>query len=100
MEKIKPFVTEYNREPEQAEYIGVIEDYCNQIHKLNPPFITYPITQSPPTCWYNLIDALALEACKKQKEGNKTIELNAYRRENMFFIIIKNSFDGTLTKIG
>lgn len=40
----------------------------------------------------------ALEACKRQKEGNKTIELNAYRRENMFFIVIKNSFDGTLAR--
>lgn len=40
----------------------------------------------------------ALEACKKQKEGRKTIELNAYRRENMFFIIIKNSFDGAITR--
>ena len=40
----------------------------------------------------------ALEACKRQKDGKKTIELNAYQRENMFFIIIKNSFDGTLTR--
>lgn len=40
----------------------------------------------------------ALEACKRQKEGKRTIELNAYQRENMFFIIIKNSFDGTLTR--
>ena len=40
----------------------------------------------------------ALEACKRQKEGNKTIELNAYRRENMFFIVIKNSFDGILAR--
>ncbi len=40
----------------------------------------------------------ALEACQRQKEGKKFIELTAYRRENMFFIIIKNSFDGTLTR--
>lgn len=40
----------------------------------------------------------ALEACKRQNDGKKTIELNAYCRENMFFIIIKNSFDGTLTR--
>lgn len=40
----------------------------------------------------------ALEACKRQKEGNKTIELNAYQCENMFFIVIKNSFDGTLAR--
>lgn len=40
----------------------------------------------------------ALEACRKQKEEKKIIELNAYRRENMFFIIIKNSFDGTLNR--
>lgn len=40
----------------------------------------------------------ALEACRRQKEGRKFIELNAYRRENMFFIIIKNSFDGTLAR--
>ena len=35
---------------------------------------------------------------KRQKEGKKIIELNAYRRENMFFIIIKNSFDGNLAQ--
>lgn len=40
----------------------------------------------------------ASEACRKQKEGKKTIELNAYRCENMSFIIIKNSFDGTLNR--
>lgn len=40
----------------------------------------------------------ALEACRRQKEGRKTIELNAYRRENMFFIIVKNSFDGVLAR--
>lgn len=36
----------------------------------------------------------AVEACRAQKSGKKTIELTAYRRGNMFFIIIKNSFDG------
>lgn len=40
----------------------------------------------------------AIEACNRQKEGRKTIVLNAYRRENMFFIIIRNSFDGILTR--
>lgn len=40
----------------------------------------------------------ALEACKRQKEGKKMIELHAYRRDNMFFIIMKNSFDGTLAR--
>lgn len=40
----------------------------------------------------------AVQACKRQKEGKKTIVLNAYRRENMFFIIIKNSFDGVVIK--
>lgn len=40
----------------------------------------------------------AWEACKRQKEGKKTIVLNAYRRENMFFIIVKNSFDGTIMR--
>lgn len=40
----------------------------------------------------------ALEACRRQTEGKKYIALNAYRRENMFFIIIKNSFDGILAK--
>lgn len=33
--KIKPFVMEYNREPEQAKYIEVIEDYCVQIHTID-----------------------------------------------------------------
>lgn len=40
----------------------------------------------------------AVEACKKQKEGKKFIELTAYQRQNMFLIIIKNSFDGTVIK--
>ena len=40
----------------------------------------------------------ALEACKRQKEGKKFMELKAYRRENMFFIILKNSFDGSLNR--
>lgn len=40
----------------------------------------------------------AIEACKRQREGKRSIELEAYRRENMFFIIIKNSFDGALTR--
>lgn len=40
----------------------------------------------------------AMEACRRQKEGKRFIELTAYRRENMFFIMIKNSFDGTLKK--
>lgn len=40
----------------------------------------------------------AVEACNRQKEGKKFIKLTAYRRENMFFIIMKNSFDGTLMR--
>lgn len=40
----------------------------------------------------------ALEACRRQKEGRKFIELSAYRRQNMFFIIVKNSFDGKLVR--
>lgn len=40
----------------------------------------------------------ALEACKRQKEGQKFMELKAYRRENMFFIILRNSFDGSLNR--
>lgn len=40
----------------------------------------------------------ALEACKRQKEGKKFIELSGYRRENVFFIIVKNSFDGILAR--
>lgn len=40
----------------------------------------------------------ALEACRKQKDGRRFIELNACRQENMFFIIITNSFDGTLAR--
>ena len=40
----------------------------------------------------------ALEACRRQTEGQKYIALNAYRRENMFFIIIKNSFDGIIAR--
>ena len=39
-----------------------------------------------------------LEACRRQKEGRKFIELSAYRRQNMFFIIVKNSFDGKLVR--
>lgn len=39
----------------------------------------------------------ALEACKKQENDRKYIKLTAYRRENMFFIIVKNSFDGRLS---
>ena len=42
----------------------------------------------------------ALEACRRQKEGRKFIELSAYRRQNMFFIIVKNSFDGKLVRAG
>lgn len=33
--KIKPYVMKYNRDPEQAEYIEVIEDYCKQIQKID-----------------------------------------------------------------
>lgn len=40
----------------------------------------------------------AIEACINQKEGRKSITLSSYRRENMFFIIIRNSFDGVLSK--
>ena len=40
----------------------------------------------------------AVEACLKQKSENRSIELTAYRRENMFFIIIRNSFDGKLIR--
>lgn len=40
----------------------------------------------------------ALEACKRQENGSKYIKLTAYRRENMFFIIVKNSFDGRLSQ--
>lgn len=40
----------------------------------------------------------ALEACKRQVEGRKAIELYAYRRENMFFVIVKNSFDGKIVR--
>lgn len=40
----------------------------------------------------------ALEACKRQENGSKYIKLTAYRKENMFFIIVKNSFDGRLSQ--
>ena len=40
----------------------------------------------------------AIEACINQKEGRKSITLSSYCRENMFFIIIRNSFDGVLSK--
>lgn len=40
----------------------------------------------------------AIEACKKMTEGNKYIELRAYRRENMFFLIIRNSFNGEIKR--
>ena len=40
----------------------------------------------------------AVEACKRQSDGRKMIVLDAYRRENMFFIIVKNSFDGALVR--
>ena len=40
----------------------------------------------------------AIEACINQKEGRKSITLSSYRRENMFFIIIRNSFDGVFSK--
>lgn len=33
--RIKPYVMEYNREPEQAEYIEVIENYCKQVQKMD-----------------------------------------------------------------
>ena len=42
----------------------------------------------------------ALEACKRQENGSKYIKLTAYRKENMFFIIVKNSFDGRLSQDG
>lgn len=40
----------------------------------------------------------AVEACLKQKSENRSIELMAYRRENMFFIIVRNSFEGKLIR--
>ena len=40
----------------------------------------------------------ALEACKRLENGSKYIKLTAYRKENMFFIIVKNSFDGRLSQ--
>lgn len=35
MEKIKPYVLEYSKDTDQPEYIGVIEDYCMQVHKID-----------------------------------------------------------------
>lgn len=40
----------------------------------------------------------AIEACEKQVTNQKKINLISYNRENMFFIIIRNTFDGTVTK--
>lgn len=40
----------------------------------------------------------ALEACKGQDSGEKRIELTSYGKENMFFIVIRNSFQGQLVK--
>lgn len=44
----------------------------------------------------------AIEACKRQAgTGTKQkIEMTAYRRENMFFLTIRNSFNGTLIRQG
>ncbi len=42
----------------------------------------------------------ALEACKRQQAENSYIKLTAYRRENIFFVIIQNSFNGILSKTG
>ena len=33
--KIKPYVLEYSKDTDQPEYIGVIEDYCMQVHKID-----------------------------------------------------------------
>ncbi|MBT9795171.1 hypothetical protein [Hungatella hathewayi] len=33
--KVKPYVIEGSRETDEPEYIEVIEDYCNQIHKMD-----------------------------------------------------------------
>lgn len=40
----------------------------------------------------------AMEACKKVENGKKYIDLTAYRSENMFFVIVQNSFAGKLAK--
>lgn len=40
----------------------------------------------------------AVEACLKQKNENRYVELTAHRRENVFFVIVRNSFDGKLTR--
>ena len=40
----------------------------------------------------------AIEACRKQTSGEKWIVLNAFRRENMFFMIFRNSFDGEVSR--
>lgn len=44
----------------------------------------------------------AIEACKRQAgtELEQEIEMTAYRRENMFFLTIRNSFEGALIKQG
>lgn len=40
----------------------------------------------------------AIEACNKLKNGSRRIKIISYHRENMFFIIIRNSFDGMVLK--
>ena len=46
--KIKPYVLEYSRGTEEAEYIEVIEDYCKQVHKIDSDAnkFRYPMANS------------------------------------------------------
>lgn len=46
--KIKPYLLEYSRGTEEAEYIEVIEDYCKQVHKIDSDAnkFRYPMANS------------------------------------------------------
>lgn len=46
--KIKPYVLEYSKGTEEPEYIEVIEDYCEQVHKIDSDAnkFRYPMTNT------------------------------------------------------
>ncbi len=46
--KIKPYVLQYNSDAEEAEYIDVIEDYCEQVQAIDSDAskFRYPMTKS------------------------------------------------------
>lgn len=83
----------------------IIQRYVQLTHKMNIAFevdFIYPDNMNIDAFDLSIIinNALdnAVEACLKQKNENRYVELTAHRRENVFFVIVRNSFDGKLTR--